>query len=66
MQRQSHTVKILKLGHLKSHRYCPKNGTIWLNNAVITLKDATGMANSVGIDQTALLRASDLCLHCLL
>ncbi|MEW8544515.1 MAG: hypothetical protein AB2693_13375, partial [Candidatus Thiodiazotropha sp.] len=40
-----------------SRHNCPMNGTIWFHNAVITLKDAAGMANSIGIDQTALLRA---------
>ncbi|MEW8546306.1 MAG: hypothetical protein AB2693_22545 [Candidatus Thiodiazotropha sp.] len=33
------------------------NGTVWFYNAVISLKDAAGMANNVDIDQTALLRA---------
>ncbi|MEW8548301.1 MAG: hypothetical protein AB2693_32760 [Candidatus Thiodiazotropha sp.] len=51
------TVKTLKIGTQKSHRNCPKNRTIWFYNPAITLKDTAGMANSVCIDQTALLRS---------
>ena len=45
------------------YRNCPKNGTVWINNAMMQPKDAFGMANSVDPDQAAPLR-SNLGLHC--
>ena len=32
--------------------FCPKNGTVWLYNALMYLKDADKIANCVDPDQT--------------
>ena len=32
---------------------CPKNGKVWIDNSVIGLTDASGIVNSVELDQTA-------------
>ena len=45
---------------------CPKNGTVWVHNAVMYQRDTEETANSVDTDQTAPKEQSDLGLHCLL